>query len=632
MCGFAGLLNVSWPQEKRLAALQKMCSRLSHRGPDDSGVYQDERADLGHRRLSVIDLEGSRQPMVHENGSLVLVYNGEVYNFRELKANLEKRGLSVQSRGDTEVILKMYALYGEDFLQHLRGMFALALWDKTKGRLLLARDRLGIKPLYYAATQKGFVFASELKALTASGLVGDALDFQALDDFFAFSYIRAPRSILKDVKKLESGCLLRIQLPDSPGPVSFHKKKYWDLPCYSPDLPGATPSYGEAKEQLTSLLDEAVRLRLIADVPLGAFLSGGVDSSAVVWFMTRQHPKEVKTFSIGFEEEAFDESPYSRELASHFGIHHTEERVRPDSSAILPDVLWHHDEPFADPSSLPTWYLCQMARKHVTVCLSGDGGDELFAGYTRHPMFASELTRRNSLPRFIRRLLAVPASFWPESSRMRNILERQSLPAGRAYGHFRATFGPGLRGSMYSRELLKEIDIPSTQDLMKHLNHWNTDPLTLLQFIDMATYLPEDILTKVDRMSMAHSLEARVPLLDHKVVEFVATLPPHYKYNDKTSKKILRDIVEPALPPGFLDRRKQGFSIPLNSWFANELADKLHEALHGQVYRESGWFHPETIHQLFERHKKGKQDLSWALWQLLIFHVWHEETLPRLFE
>jgi len=629
MCGIAGILEGDDPLRLAPAVLDRMVDVLAHRGPDDRGTLVDGPAHLGHRRLSIIDLGGGHQPMALPDGGPVVVYNGEIYNFLELRRELEGLGHAFATRCDTEVLLHAWAQWGLDAPKRLRGMFAFAMWEPRIGRLVLVRDRLGIKPLHWAHARGAVAFGSELKAVMASGLVPDELDRQAVDDFFAHGYIRGPRTIFAGARKLAPGHMLIVQRDAASGRLRIEDRAWWRMPEWDPHV---RISYDEAKEELARLLDEAVRVRLVADVPLGAFLSGGIDSSTVVSIMARQVDRPVETFSIGFDDAEYDETVHARAVARHFRTNHREQIVRADSVALLPALMAAHDEPFGDPSAIPTWYVAKMAREHVTVALSGDGGDELFAGYTRYAYLGRELARRRWMPASARRLVALGGRMLAPESRRRSLAERLAMAPEQHYARFRANFPEPMRRALFSPELAESIDMSETARVFAGVpaSLRAADPVTRIQAADLCWYLPDDILTKVDRMSMAHSLEARVPLLDHHVVEFVTRLPLAFKLRPDRTKAILRELVAPALPPSVLARGKRGFSLPLPRWLAGDLRPLVEDTLESDTYARSGWFEPAYVRRLWHLHRSGARDLSWALWQLLVFRVWNEQTRPGL--
>jgi asparagine synthase (glutamine-hydrolysing) len=633
MCGISGILLGGGGGRVDADVIGRMNDAVAHRGPDDHGQWVDGPVGLAHRRLSIIDISTGQQPMRSRDGSAVIVFNGEIYNYREIKRELEAKGRVFETNSDTETILALYAEMGTACVERLRGMFAFAIWDARLRRLVLARDRVGIKPLHYALTDRALVFGSELKSVTASGLVDTTLDAQAVDDFFAHAFIRAPRTILEKVRKLEAGHVLVADLDEGlPGPaVSIHR--YWRLPPHGtggrPEMDGR-----EAGEELVRLLEDSVRMRLISEVPLGAFLSGGIDSSTIVWLMSRVSSEPVRTFTIGFREEGYDERTYARAVARRFGTRHTEEVVTPDAVSTLPLVLAAHDEPFGDPSSIPTWYVSRMARDHVTVCLSGDGGDELFAGYRRHAAIGGELGRTGVLPAVARRLVSrAGRRLLAPEARWRNIVERLELEPEEHYGRYRSIFTPSMRRRLYSRSFGSHIDMRDTSRLFckVHEETLGADAVSRLLASDFTIYLPDDVLTKVDRMSMAHGLECRVPLLDHEVVEFVTRLPISMKLRGGTSKRLLRELIAPHMPPVVLSHDKQGFSVPVAGWLRNELRSIIEEVVRGSALRSTGMFEPSYLDGLYRMHLSGRRDMSWQLWQVLIFGLWHSETRPGLF-
>ncbi|MCP4676178.1 MAG: asparagine synthase (glutamine-hydrolyzing) [Deltaproteobacteria bacterium] len=623
MCGISGILHAQGDRVIERDVIASMCDVMSHRGPDDAGMFFARGVGLGHRRLSIIDIASGQQPMVSPCGRAAIVFNGEIYNHQDLRKDLEARGRRFRTDCDTEAVLNLYLEHGQDGIAQLRGMFAFAIWDIESQELLLVRDRVGIKPLYYAFNEQRLVFGSELKVVMASKMVDSAMDFQALDDFFAYGYIRAPRSIFRDVHKCEAGHQMVFKRQPS-GRLTCVSKPYWTLPVRHSQQ---TLGYEEAKQELERLLLESVKIRLMSEVPLGAFLSGGIDSSTVVWLMSRASASKVKTFSIGFSEQEYSELPFARSVAKRFGTHHEEEIVSPDAIGILPTVLSMHGEPFGDPSSIPTWYVSQMARKYVTVVLSGDGGDEQFAGYARYITIARERARLQRLASWMRRGVSRLGRVIPVESRNWNQSQRISLDAAGGYAMFRTNFNPAMRERLFSAELLTSIQLSQTSRLHRNIDaHDNAeDHLSVPMAADFLTYLPDDVLTKVDRMSMAHSLETRVPLLDHHVVEFVQTLPASYLFRNGRTKNILRDVIEPHLPAEVLTHRKQGFSVPLTQWFRRELKNDLRDAIESPVYKSLGYFQPRYVKKLFDLHQSKRYDMSWQLWSLLIFCRWYEE-------
>lgn len=618
MCGIAGSVSRSGERVNE-QVLVAMRDAQRHRGPDDAGLYLGEGVGLGHRRLSIIDLGHGHQPLLDEAQGLALVYNGELYNFRELRKELEALGRTFQTQCDTEVVLRAWQHWGEACLPRLRGMFAFALWDMRARRLFLARDPLGIKPLHYGFTTHGdLVFASELKGLLAHPDVGRELDPQALEDYLAFGYVPDPKCIFRRLFKLPPGHWLSWRAGE-PAPV-LHQ--YWDVP-FAP-VSGMTAD--DATAELRRLLDGAVKSQMVADVPLGAFLSGGVDSSAVVASMRRVSDGDVNTCAIGFDHAAFDETRYAREVAQHLGTTHFEERVDSDDYDLLDTLAGIYDEPFADSSALPTYRVCQLARRHVTVALSGDGGDENFAGYRRYRMHAAESGVRACVPMTLRRPLfgalgrVYPKADWaPRPLRAKTTLQALARDDVAAYFESVTTTAAALRHALHSDAFERELQGYDPLSVFRaHAAHAPTDdPLSLAQYLDYKTWLPGDILTKVDRASMAHSLEVRVPVLDQTLVEWASRLPPDLKLRHGEGKFIFKKMLEPDLPRDVLYRPKMGFSVPLAAWFRGPLRARLQSLATGAL-AANGWLDTATIARLVQQHGSGRRDHSATLWKLLM--------------
>lgn len=628
MCGIAGILHFEPRARVDPAILDRMTDCLAHRGPDGRGTLCEGPVGLGHRRLSIIDLAGGAQPMRSADGQVTLVFNGEIYNFHSLRAELETAGHRFRTDSDTEVLLELYRARGIDAVDRLRGMFAFAIWDAPRRTLHLARDRVGIKPLFYARSAHRLVFGSELKAVLAAGGGRTDLDLQALDDYLAHAFIRAPRTIYQGINKLLPGHRMSVRLKLGGAPPDVSIRPFWRVPAYT--APGRdVPTPSEAKQELLTRLEESVRLRLIADVPLGAFLSGGLDSSTVVWLMSRVASKRVRTFTVGFHEHDFDERAMARTVARHLGTDHQEELISPDAVTALPHVLSATDEPFGDPSAIPTWYVCRMARRHVTVCLSGDGGDELFAGYLRHPIIAREAERLEWIPTPLRQAASTLARVAvPRDHRWRSWIDRLPGDLEARYARYRAIFSRPLRQALLSPELRPAVDAEITARLFARIPPGTIppgDPLSPLLASDFTLYLPDDVLTKVDRMSMAHGLECRVPLLDPEVVSYVNQLPTRYKLQGATSKWLLRELIAPEMPPELLSQPKQGFSVPVDTWLRGDLAPLLRDVVHGPL-RDSRLFQTRLLERLLRAHAAGTPGLGWGLWQLLIFGLWHDHA------
>jgi asparagine synthase (glutamine-hydrolysing) len=617
VCGLAGIVSSRHVDERALLAMR---DAQLHRGPDEAGLYLGKGVGLGHRRLSIIDLAHGQQPMVDDVAGLALVYNGELYNFPSLKAELEARGVVFRSRCDTEVLLRAWQQWGEACLARLVGMFAFAVWDMRRQRICLVRDQLGIKPLYYGFTRAGdLVFASELKGLLAHPGVERRLDPQALEDYLALGYVPDPKSIYRGIFKLPPGHWLSWSIGE-PEPVP---RQYWDVPFKV----AADMTADEAAAQLHDLLDDAVAGQMMADVPLGAFLSGGVDSSAVVASMSRASRQLVRTCSIGFDHAGFDETAYARRVARHLRTQHFEQRVSADDYDLLDTLAAVYDEPFSDSSALPTYRVCGLARTQVTVALSGDGGDENFAGYRRYRLHAWESGLRAHLPLALRRpLFGVLGSLYPKADwaprplRAKTTLQALAHDDVEAYFDAVSTTSAALRQQLYSAGFKRELQGYNALAVFRaHAKRAPTDhPLLLAQYLDFKTWLPGDILTKVDRASMAHSLEVRVPLLDHRLVEWASSLPPGLKLRGRTGKYILKKTLEPDLPHDVLYRSKMGFNVPLAAWLRGPLAQRARDALLAGAIAGCGYFEPATLDRLVREHQAGRRDHSATLWSLLM--------------
>ena len=621
MCGIVGILdlNGSRPVDERL--LIAMNDAQHHRGPDQDGIHLEPGLGLGHRRLSIIDLGSGRQPLYNEDRSVVVVFNGEIYNFADVRKELLAAGHRFETDCDTEIIVHGWEEWGADCVQRFRGMFAFALWDRNRRQLFVARDRIGKKPLYYSLTRSGlFVFASELKALLVHPEVGRGLDPQAVEDYFTFGYIPDPRSIYRDVRKLEAGHLAVLDAGAGP---RFQSRPYWDLQF----RPAGDVSEADASAALVERLQEAVRLRMIADVPLGAFLSGGVDSSAVVAMMARDRAEPVTTCSIAFADPKFDETVYARQVAERYHTRHFVDEVGVDDFDLLDTLVDVYDEPFADSSAIPTYRVCEAARRHVTVALSGDGGDEGFAGYRRYRWHMREERVRGLLPQALRGPLfgalgaLYPKWDWmPPFLRAKSTLQALARTSVDAYLHNFSLLPDAPRTALYSPALRRDLAGYHPRDVfLRHLPNAPEDPLSLVQYLDFKTYLPGDILVKVDRASMAHSLEVRVPMLDHEFVEWHATLPSSLKLRDMQGKYLLKKAMEPHLPHEVLYRPKMGFAVPIGRWFKGPLRERVKQALCGERIADSGLFDMARMARLVDEHTSGARDHSAALWSLLMF-------------
>ena len=623
MCGIAGIINTELNGGVEAEAVHRMCQTIIHRGPDDEGIYAKDGVGLGMRRLSIIDLAGGHQPVHNEDRTVWVVFNGEIYNFPELRPELEARGHRFYTNTDTEVIVHLYEDLGADCVQKLRGMFAIALYDERRRRLFLARDRLGKKPLHYASHNGQLLFGSEIKTILAVAPELAEVNPQALLRYFSFGYIPDPETAFVRIHKLPPGHLLEL----AEGKTTV--RQYWDLPAYGTHEPA---SEEECLEELEHRLAEAVRIRLIADVPLGALLSGGVDSSTVVALMARASSKPVKTFSIGLRNEDFNEAAYARTVAHRFGTDHHELIVEPRFSETLEALTRSLEEPFADSSMVPTYYVSRMARQYVTVALSGDGGDELFAGYERYQINLQR-QRFDAIPEWAGRWYrSLIHPIVPHSMYGRRLAYNLSLPwQDRYIDGFSLLPAIGRERSLFSRDFLKSAArCEDPRDLYR--NYLGRAPaqdrLSQLMYLDTKAYLAGDILTKVDRMSMATSLEVRVPILDQVFVEWVTGLPGCWKLKDGQPKYILRKLARRVgVPPEVLDRPKQGFAIPLVHWMRNELKGELPRLLLEPRSLQRGYADPKAIRLLLDQHFSGRQDHSRRIWQLLVLELWHRNFL-----
>jgi asparagine synthase (glutamine-hydrolysing) len=622
MCGIAGQITTDRrPVDGRMVAA--MGARLRHRGPDDEGLYVKGHVGLAHRRLSILDVSpAGHQPMSNDAGTVWVVFNGEIYNYRELRGQL-RSPRSVRSRTDTEVLLYLYEDYGVRCFELIRGMFAVAIWDERNQRLLLARDRLGKKPLFYALRNKALSFASELKALLVEEPRPE-IDPVALHHYLTFQYVPAPQTIYRDVRKLLPGHVLVYE------DGKLTDNAYWEL---SYGKGSARRSDEDYREEFRALLTESVRLRLVSDVPLGAFLSGGVDSSSVVALMSRLTDRPVKTFSIGFKEEAFNELPYARQVAERFATDHHEFVVEPSTVEILPALARVYDEPFADSSAIPTYYLAQLTRQFVTVALNGDGGDELLGGYPRYRFddterllssIASDRTRER-----LRGWLARIPRALPGIGRLRSSLEPLLTPLSRTYLRRICYFSPEEKAALYTDEFL---DTVRRHDSLAVLDGWfdqarASDLLDRLLAVDTRSYLPDDLLVKVDRATMAHGLEARSPLLDHRLMEFAAALPVDQKVREGEGKYLLKSAMRELLPEPVTAREKMGFAVPLDRWYRSECRDFVRDTLLSARSLQRGYFKPERIRELLDREQGGASAYGARVHALLMLELWHREYM-----
>ncbi len=625
MCGIAGFVDFGGhhPDDARVR-VKRMTDAIVHRGPDAEGFHVDDMVALGHRRLSIIDLESGQQPMSALEGQIQLVFNGEIYNFLELRSALESRGHRFTTHSDTEVILKGYVEWGQQCVERLNGMFALAIWDSRSRSLLLARDRVGKKPLYVHRSGSTIAFASEIKALRAGGLCPKGLDPESLDCYFSLGYIPAPRSIYAGVSKLRAGhASVHTE-------TSGREWRYWALHFGAP----RDRSLDQAVDEFEQLLDEAVRCRLMSDVPLGAFLSGGLDSSLVVSSMARLTGRPVITNSIGFEDREFSELAAARAVARHLGTDHHEFTVVPQAAEVLSRIAWHCDEPLADSSAVPTWYVCEMTRRNVTVALSGDGGDEAFGGYTfRYLPHQYESKLRAAIPSALRYgLFGTLGRLWPASARfpkplrLKTVLENLAVSDAEAYYRDLAWLRRDRRSELYTpafKERLRGFE-PIEAVLPYYCHNDAPDPLGRSQYADIHVYMTDDVLAKVDRMSMAHSLEVRSPLLDHRILEFAATLPSHLKMDASRGKLPLRGLAARRLPAKIQALPKRGFSIPAARWLREDLKPLAESCIFDGSRCFADLLHRAALRQLWREHLDGSRDHSVVLWGLMMLGLWEE--------
>jgi len=623
MCGIAGIFDTTGLREidrRRLAAMNDI---QRHRGPDGEGYHVEPGAGLAHRRLSIIDVATGQQPLYNEDGAVVVVFNGEIYNFQGLMDELRALGHQFRTRSDTEVIVHAWEEWGERCVERFRGMFAIALLDRRTSTLFLARDRLGVKPLYYTVLRCGvLLFGSELKALLVHPELSRSIDPGAVEEYFAFGYVAEPRTILEGVLKLPPGHALRVTRGRPVGAPT----EYWDVRFSH----AASIGLGEACEELNRRLDESVKLRMISEVPLGAFLSGGVDSSAVVASMARSSPDPVNTCSMAFDDERFDETRFAKLVADRYRTTHHVDRVESEDFDLIDTLARLYDEPYADSSAIPTYRVCQLARRHVTVALSGDGGDETFGGYRRYRAHLAEERVRRLMPLGFRRAAfgalghLYPKADWaPRVFRAKTTFQALARNSVEAYFHSISIIRDADRRALFSKDFEARLaGYRAIEVFTRHAARANTDdPLALIQYLDLKTYLVGDINTKVDRASMAHSLEVREPLMDHPLVEWVATLPNAFKINGSEGKFLLKKAMEPHLPREIMYRPKMGFAVPLAAWFRGPLRTRVRESILNGALPETGIFDPGMLRRLVDAHESGRRDHSAPLWTLMMFEA-----------
>ena len=626
MCGIVGFINSDESAADR-AILEKMNRAIIHRGPDEDGFYLNENVGLAMRRLAIIDLAGGQQPIHNADKLKWIVYNGEIYNYRELRQDLEKRGHKLYTNSDTEAIVHLYDEFGADCLQYLRGMFAFAIWDERDRSLFIARDRVGKKPLLYSHRSDGsLIFGSEFNALLQHPAISRDVDYEAIDSYLSYLCVPAPMTAFKEIRKLEPGHWLRWK------DGQIETKRYW-LPDFTKKI---KITEEDAIEETTRLLREATKLRMISEVPLGAFLSGGVDSSTVVALMAQESEKPVKTFSIGFEEQDFSELKYAKRVAKHVGAEYNEFIVKPNALEILPTLVEHYGEPYADSSAIPTYYVSRETRKHVTVALNGDGGDESFAGYERYA--AMKLAQQyHRIPKFARQyLIEKSVGLIPSSevkrSRVRDIkrfLQAANLPKTERYFRWMSTFNRDVKRDLYTKDFAAAT---AGQNPSVIMDKWfvNANGSGLLDsslLADQMTYLPNDLLVKVDIASMANSLEARAPFLDHKVIEFAASLPEALKMRRFETKSLLKKVAARLVPKEVVYRRKMGFGVPVGKWFRGEMKSFVREVLLSQKALDRGIIRPEMTRKYVNEHTEGERDHAFQIWTLMMLELWFQRFI-----
>ncbi len=631
MCGITGIFDTRGQRPVDSSLLRRMNDSQRHRGPDEGSVHVEPGVGFGHRRLSIIDIATGQQPLFNEDGSVVVVFNGEIYNYQSLIPELQALGHVFRTKSDTEVIVHAWEAWGEACVERFRGMFAFALWDRNRQTFFMARDRLAVKPMHYAVLDDGLlVFGSELKSILAHPNFKRDLDPLAVEEYFALGYVAEPRTIFRQAAKLPGGHTLAWRR----GEPMPRTKPYWDLRF----AVGAPISVEDACAELEQRLRESVRLRLIAEVPIGAFLSGGVDSSAVVATMAGLSADPVNTCSIAFDDPAFNEAAFAQTVADRYRTRHFVETVRSDDFDLIDTLARLYDEPYADSSAIPTYRVCQLARKHVTVALSGDGGDETFGGYRRYRMHLMEERMRAALPEGVRRSVfgllgrVYPKADWaPRVLRAKTTFEGMARTSVEAYFNTMSLMREPMRARLFTAQFQTQLGGYSAQDVFdRHAAAAGTDdPLSLIQYLDLKTYLVGDINTKVDRASMAHSLEVREPLMDHELVEWMATLPNALKIQGQEGKFLLKKSMEPHLPNEVLYRPKMGFSVPLARWFRGPLRERVQQAVLGPRLAETGWFRRSYLEHLVQAHQSGASDYSAPLWSLLMFEAFLRQVVDE---
>lgn len=610
MCGIAGFIDTEMSQEKAEQLIDRMSQIIRHRGPDEQGTWAGDGIALGMRRLSIIDVPGGHQPIFNEDKSMLIVFNGEIYNYQELMHDLEARGHKFETVCDTEVIIHAYEEYGDDCVKYLRGMFGFAIWDRNRRRLFMARDRFGKRPFNYYWDGKRLIFGSEIKSILEADVPREVNPI-ALDEYLVYRYVPAPNTIFKGIMKLPAAHTMVYEN----GQISLHQ--YWDLSFE----PTCNDDEETAVARIREMVQDAIKCRLMSEVPLGAFLSGGTDSSIIVGYMSQMVSEPVKTFSIGFDEDDFSELPYARRIAEHFKTDHHEFVVRPDLVSVLPQLVWAYDEPFGDASMLPTYYVAKLAREHVAVALSGDGGDEIFGGYT-HYIREMGISR---IPWAARQVLGLGSMLMPDGMRGKRRLRNINNDLSLRYVQGTMLFPVGTRERMYQPEFFAGLRNHSPYarqaDQFKAVKH--LDVTAQMQYVDSRNYLVDDIMIKVDKACMFNSLEARAPMMDQYLAEYVASLPPSLRFRDGTLKYLMKKAFADLVPDNILNRKKQGFSAPLAHWMRKDLASFARETLESKQAQQRGIFDPQFVNQLLESHKKSTLvNHSQAIWAMLTLELW----------
>ncbi len=631
MCGIAGWANLEnkTSAHSAEAVLHRMCERMKHRGPDSEGLWLENEVALGMRRLSIIDLHTGEQPVYSEDKSIVVVMNGELYNFREVRADLEKRGHQFETQTDTEILPHLYEEYGDAMLEHINGMFAFALWDKNRKKLLIARDRFGEKPLYYGVFDGKLIFASEPKVLLANPAVKAEINLDALRSYLSFDYVPAPHSIYKNIHKLPAAHLLILENGE------VKTRRYWNV-LFKRN--GNIPTIEKAAEELRELLADAVRMRMVSDVPLGILLSGGVDSSTVAAFATQFSSEKVKTFSIGFEEDSFDESKFARQVAAHLSTEHYEEKLSVGKAAdLISEIGTWLDEPLSDGSLIPTFLLSRFVRKHVTVALGGDGGDEIFAGYPMY--FAHKVAGvygkipsvlRNNLIEPIVKNLPVSSKNLSFDYKAKRFVAASKHDSVTRHHSFFGSFSIDQQRHLLSRDILAQTSDDIYKDAKELLKITDAPTeIERMQFLDLNFYMAEDILTKVDRASMAVSLEVRAPFLDPRIAQFAARLPLEYKLKGSRGKYVLKRAMKDLLPKNILHRPKKGFGIPIAEWLKTRLNPLMHDLLDSNRLKNQGLFDAAFVQKLIKEHETNAASHHKQLWTLLVFQLWFDNFLTK---